>query len=281
MATLTVDLPADHPGFADALYRERRTAIAEVADRHRPGEAIPEVGYTDDEDRVWSVVSRELAQKHRRVACREYLDARDRLVLPTNRVPQLRDVDEQLDALTGFHLRPVPGLVPAQDFYAALADRTFLSTQYIRHHSAPFYTPEPDVVHEVIGHASMLASPMFASLYEKAGAASKRLRDPEAMAFFSRVFWFTLEFGVVQESGTLKVYGAGLLSSYGELDVFARATRRRFEITAMGTLDYDITRYQPVLFEAPSCAQLAVDLGRFFDDYSDLWCGDHLQGETR
>ena len=102
----------------------------------------------------------------------------------------------RLEWLTGFRLEPVPGLVPTRTFYGALAERRFLSTQYMRHHSVPFYTPEPDIVHELVGHANMLASPMFAALYQAAGQASRRARTDAALEFFSRVFWFTLEFGV-------------------------------------------------------------------------------------
>ena len=83
--------------------------------------------------------------------------------LPRERVPQLQEVNERLKELTGFQVRPVPGLVPARDFYGALADRTFLATQYVRHHSVPFYTPEPDVIHELIGHVCMLGSTAFSS----------------------------------------------------------------------------------------------------------------------
>ena len=90
-------------------------------------------------------------------------------------------------------------MVPPRVFYGALAERAFLSTQYIRHHSVPYYTPEPDIVHEIIGHANMLASPLFADLYQAAGGASVRASSDAAHEFFSRVFWFTLEFGVVFE----------------------------------------------------------------------------------
>ena len=114
----------------------------------------------------------------------------------------------------------MPGLVPTRTFYGSLAERRFLSTQYVRHPSVPLYTPEPDIVHEVIGHANMLASPVFADLYELAGQASRRAESPEALEFFSRVFWFSVEFGVVWEGGELRTYGAGILSSFGELDAF-------------------------------------------------------------
>ncbi|MHB8682163.1 MAG: phenylalanine 4-monooxygenase [Acidimicrobiales bacterium] len=268
-------LPADHPGFSDHAYRRRRAAIAVTGAAYRPGDPVPDVHYSAEEDEVWRTVSSELAAKHRRHACAEYLLGARRLVLPTGRVPQLREVDARVHALTGFHIRPVPGLVPTREFYGALAERTFLSTQYVRHHSVPFYTPEPDIVHEIIGHANMLASPVFAELYERAGRASCRTTTPEALEFFSKVFWFTLEFGVVREGGALKAFGAGLLSSYGEIDEFHLAERREWDVVAMGRQDYDITHYQPVLFEAPSIEFVIAELGAFFDGYDEAWFRHH------
>src|SRR6202035_3607540 len=122
----------------------------------------------------------------------------------------------------------------------------------------PFYTPEPDIIHEIIGHANMLASPAFADLYERAGRASLRATDDDALEFFSRVFCFSLEFGVLWEDGQLRAYGAGLLSSYGELQAFRQAEIRPLDIEAMGTLAYDITHYQPVLFAAGSFDEMVA-----------------------
>jgi len=262
-------LPEDHPGFSDLGYRARRAAIADACTSYQPGGDIPDVHYTAEEDEVWRVVSRELAAKHEVFACQAYLDATRRLVLPTERVPQLSEVDDRLRRLTGFRLSPVSGLVPTRQFYGALAERVFHSTQYIRHHSVPFYTPEPDIVHEIIGHANMLASPELADLYELAGKASLRATSEGAQEFFSKVFWFTLEFGVLHESGELRAYGAGLLSSYGEIQEFRRAETRPLDISAMGRLDYDITRYQPVLFAASSFGQVLEELTWFFSAYDD------------
>jgi phenylalanine-4-hydroxylase len=263
------ELPEDHPGVGDPEYRARRAAIAEVGAGYRPGRPIPDVAYTDEEDAVWRVISSELAAKHERLACAEYRRGAHRLVLPKHRVPQLREVDARVHELTGFHIRPVPGLVPARVFYAALAERAFLSTQYIRHHSVPYYTPEPDIVHEIIGHANMLASPVFAELYQAAGRASLRAASDAALEFFSRVFWFTLEFGVVWEDGELRAYGAGLLSSYGEIERFRSADARAWNLAAMGTLAYDITHYQPVLFAASSLPRMVDELGEFFNTFDD------------
>jgi phenylalanine-4-hydroxylase len=268
-ATAPAELPEDHPGFSDPEYRARRGAIADVGAHYRSGDPIPDVTYTPEEDEVWRLVSHELARKHKRYACRAYLEGAAALTLPTDRMPQLREVDERVHALGRFHIEPVPGLVPTRVFYGALARRTFLSTQYIRHHSVPFYTPEPDIVHEIIGHANMLANPVFADLYEEAGKASVRASSDAALDFFSKVFWFTLEFGVVHEDGELKAYGAGLLSSYGEIEEFRRAEVRPWDIARMGTLEYDITRYQPILFAAESFDRMVDDLTAFFSTYDD------------
>src|SRR3954471_12896976 len=96
------ELPADHPGFSDPAYRARRARIAEVGAAYHRGNPIPDVTYTAEEDEVWRVVSAELAPQHQRYACAEYLAGADRLLLPAARVPQLREVDERVHALTGF-----------------------------------------------------------------------------------------------------------------------------------------------------------------------------------
>lgn len=272
IAASGVELPESHPGFQDPNYRARRARIAEVGAAYRRGDPIPDVTYSAEEDEVWRIVSAELAGKHRRYACAEYLVGADRLVLPTQRVPQLREVDERIHGLTGFHINPVTGLVPTRRFYGSLAERTFLSTQYIRHHSVPFYTPEPDIIHEIIGHANTLASPLFADLYEVAGQASLRSDTDVALEVFSRVFWFTLEFGVVYQDEELKAYGAGLLSSYGEIEMFRCAEIRGWDLSAMARQDYDITHYQPVLFAAASFDQMLTDLHAFFSSYNDQAC---------
>jgi phenylalanine-4-hydroxylase len=263
------ELPADHPGVADHAYRARRAVIAEVAARFRRGEPIPDVTYIEEEDEVWRTVSAELARKHERFACAAYLGGAGRLALRSDRVPQLQEVSDRLSSLTGFRIEPVGGLVPTRVFYGALSGWSFLSTQYVRHHSVPFYTPEPDVIHEVVGHCNSLAHPAFADLYRLAGEASRRCRTDAALEFFSRVFWFSLEFGVVWERGELRTYGAGLLSSYAEIELFRDAEIRPLDIKAMGSMAYDITHYQPLLFAASSFAHAVDSLSTFFSTYDD------------
>ncbi|MEV4107218.1 phenylalanine 4-monooxygenase [Nonomuraea sp. NPDC049695] len=267
--SVVVELSASHPGFADPVYRARRNAIAGLAVNYRPGTPIPAAEYTEQEHEVWALVTRELAVKHAKFATAEYLDGVDRLGLSQERIPQLEEVSRLLEPLTGFRYLPAAGLVPLRDFYGVLADGYFHSTQYIRHHSVPFYTPEPDVIHEVIGHANALASSRYAALYRLAGQAARRVQSDEALEFVSKVFWFTLEFGVMREAGELKAYGAGILSSYGEIEEFRGMDIRPLDLSAMGTTHYDITKYQDVLFRAESLQHLEDVVGDFWGTCDD------------
>ena len=267
--TVEVQLGDGHPGVHDGDYRRRRNEIAALALDWGLGDPLPVAAYTDAEQEVWRTVSRELARKHATYACREFLVGAARLRLPTDHVPQLAEVSAGLGGLTGFSYLPAAGLVPLREFYGALADARFYSTQYIRHDSVPFYTPEPDVIHEVLGHANALASDRFARLYRLAGQAARRVVADEALEFVSRVFWFTLEFGAVHEGGELRAYGAGILSSFGEIEEFRSMTIRPLDLAAMGSADYDITQYQPLLFSARSFDEVEDVVGEFFATCDD------------
>lgn len=267
--TLKVQLGKDHPGFADPDYRERRDALATLAARWQPGEPCPTADYTETEHLVWRQVSEALLPEHRAYACREFLDGKEALGLPVDHIPQLEEVSALLAPLTGFRYLPAAGLVPLREFYGSLADRTFWATQYVRHHSVPLYTPEPDVIHEVIGHGNTLANPQFTALYELAGQASRRVESEEALEFVSKVFWFTLEFGVLWEAGELKAYGAGILSSPGETEEFRSMEIRPLDLVAMGTTDYDITAYQPLLYAAESFTHVEDVVGSFWETCTD------------
>jgi phenylalanine-4-hydroxylase len=263
------DLSEDHPGFTDTAYRERRAEIGRIAEEHRRGDPITPVPYSDEEHEVWRLVKPKLDEAHRAHTTMEIVSAGEAFEIAEDHVPQLDEVTKALAPLTGFGFEPVPGLVSPEVFYGSLGDDIFNSTQYIRHPSKPFYTPEPDVIHEVLGHGTMLASPLFADLYRMVGDTAKRLETKEAMQFLSRVFWFTMEFGVVREHGNLRAYGAGLLSSVGELEAFRDAEIREFDLVEMGTRAYDITRYQDVLFAPDSPSELVDTLRTFLSDFDD------------
>jgi phenylalanine-4-hydroxylase len=258
-----VVLDPDHPGFRDAHYRARRNQIAALSLSYVPGGPIPDVEYTDEEHEVWRTVWQALVPAHQAYACAEYLNCANRLEFLPDRIPQLSEVSQRVELLSGFHLEPVAGLVEPRTFLDSLASGTFLCTQYIRHHSTPFYTPEPDVIHELAGHAVTLASPRLAELNREFGRAVKRTRSSEAFDRISRLYWFTIEFGVLLEEGGLKAYGTGLLSSAGELAAMSNAELRPLDPEAASQQTYDPTRYQQVLFYAQSFDAMYQMLSRF------------------
>jgi phenylalanine-4-hydroxylase len=267
--TVNVELAADHPGASDPAYRERRNVIAAQALAWEPGTPSPRIDYTEAEHEVWRIVCRELVPKHAKYACREFREAAAKLALPADRIPQLDEVTAGLEPLTGYRYHPAAGLVPLREFYGSLGDRIFHSTQYIRHGAMPLYTPEPDLIHEVVGHGNLLASPRFAEIKRQAGLAAQRAETDEALQFLADVFWFTMEFGVLREDGEVRAYGAGILSSYGEIEEFRGADLRPLDILAMATQEYDITHYQPVLFCADGMSELESVVGGFFADFDD------------
>ena len=264
-----VVLADDHPGVTDPDYRARRNQLAALALDWRAGDSVPEPAYRDEEHEVWRVVSAALGPRHVDLATASFVESAAALALPADHVPQLREVTERLGPLSGVRYLPVAGLAPLRDFYSSFAHGIFWSTQYLRHPSAPLYTPEPDLVHEVIGHANQLADPAVAELYRKVGQAAARTQDRAALEFLSKVFWFSVEFGVVMERGRFRAFGAGLLSSVGELDAFGSAEVRPADLVEMGTVDYDISRFQPVLYGFGSMGELLSMVGEFADGFGD------------
>lgn len=261
-----VQLDPDHPGFRDAVYRSRRNAIARLALDHRNGSVPPQVEYSNEEHAVWRTVWEHLRPLHERLGAREWRRGAEGLRLTDRWIPQLAEVNEQLRPRAGIEMLPVAGLISARGFLSALGRNVFLSTQYMRHHSMPLYTPEPDVVHELVGHATSFFHPDFAELSLLFGEAA-RVADPPTIEKLERVYWYTLEFGVTLENGGVKAYGAGLLSSFGELGEFAsRATLQPFDIETIARTPYDPTSYQKVLFVAPSFPEMVRELRRWLRD---------------
>ncbi|MGW2326979.1 phenylalanine 4-monooxygenase [Streptomyces sp. NPDC001700] len=259
---VSVIFSADHPGYRDEEYQKHRARIADAALGYRLGEPVPEISYTPADDETWRVVSAELQRKHRQHACRQFLIGRNLLPFPSDRLPQLGEVSAAVRRLTGFTFSPAAGLVEQEDFYGSLADRRFQATQYIRHSSFPRFSPEPDMIHEVVGHGTHLANQRLADLYQLFGETVRRLETREAISLISRVFWFTFEYGLVLEDGVTKVCGASLLSSCGELEKYHQADIRPLDVVAMASQKYLIQQFQPVLFRADS-----------FSHFEDFLCG--------
>jgi phenylalanine-4-hydroxylase len=249
-------------------YWRRRAMIAELA-AGLSSQAV-NIEYSQVENAVWAEVVAALDPLWEQHAASDVLESRDRLALPTERVPQLAEVNASLRTLTGFEFRAVPGLVPSVEFFGGLGRGLFSSTQYVRWEGSPLYTPEPDVIHEVFGHGNALACPELAVLHRLAGRALERVVDERSRQALANVFWFTAEFGVVRENDEVRACGAGLLSSVGELASFSdHADIHPINIREMATLGYDIDVYQPVLFAADSVAHVLDEAGGFFEAATD------------
>eukprot|EP00616_Rhizochromulina_sp_CCMP1243_P013079 CAMPEP_0118973784 /NCGR_PEP_ID=MMETSP1173-20130426/10905_1 /TAXON_ID=1034831 /ORGANISM="Rhizochromulina marina cf, Strain CCMP1243" /LENGTH=405 /DNA_ID=CAMNT_0006923477 /DNA_START=218 /DNA_END=1435 /DNA_ORIENTATION=- len=261
-----IDLESDHPGFSDPVYRERRSMLAENALKHRYGNPLPHIEYSKEEVEAWGVVYDRLQELLGKFACSEYLKIMPMLQqhcgYSRDNIPQQEDISRFLSRTTGFQLRPVAGLLSSRDFLNGLAFRTFFCTQYIRHHSVPLYTPEPDIVHELMGHVPMFADPDFAEFSQEIGLASLGASDEEVQKL-ATCYWHSVEFGLCRQQGELKAYGAGLLSSFGELEYACAPYRpagdeevypeyREWLPEHAARQEFPITTYQPVYFVAES-----------------------------
>ncbi len=227
------------------------------------------IEYTLEENQTWQTITGALSPMWQEHAAERVLEASATLSLPTDHIPQLTDVTEVLKQHTGFIFRAVGGLAPRQAFFSGLAEQQFLSTQFIRGASSPFYTEQPDVVHELLGHATLLADRDFAELHRQAGAALTRVETEAAKQFIANVWWFSGEFGVTRNGGRVKAVGAGILSSLNELEHASVAELAPLDPVAMGVQAYRIDHLQPKLFAAESCEHLINEVGSFFDAVSD------------
>jgi len=262
------ELHLDHPGANDPEYRKRRDYIASLSKQFRETGVITDVDYTEEEQDIWRHVAGRLEELHEKYASPFYLHAKKELGITNDRIPQLSAMSKRLTETTGFRLAPIEGLVDTRAFLSWLSYRVMLSTQYIRHTSRPEYTPEPDIVHEIIGHQPMFTNPAFADYSQFVGHGARRANDQQ-LEELGRLYWFTVEFGLVDHEGETKAYGAGLLSSYGELEhAFSDDVERRpFDLEHVINHDYTYSHMQPVLYVIPSYAELKEATRKYIESF--------------
>jgi phenylalanine-4-hydroxylase len=219
--------------------------------------------YTEENHAVWETLYQRRMRELRSNGSRIFLEGAEIIGLRPDRVPDLDEVNARLDRSTGWNAVPVRGFIPADQFFQCLAQRRFPTTITVRPREQMDYLPEPDIFHDVFGHVPLHADPVFADFLQRFGAVAARACTEEETERMARLFWFTVEFGLIREEGRTKVYGSGLISSAGDAAnaLSERCERRPFSLDAVTSQPFEIDRFQDVLFVVESFEQLfhAVD----------------------
>lgn len=215
--------------------------------------------YSADDHEVWQVCFDRRMKQLATHASDVFLEGMRAINLKRDRVPPLADVNARLMTMTKWQSRGVPGYLPAKVFFAFLAKRQFPTTVSVRPKTSMDYLPEPDIIHDVFGHVPLHADPIFADFLQTYGQAALHTNDAAHTERLARLFWFTVEFGLIREGGRLKLYGSGLISSEGEGHHALESKdveRREFDLERVCNTAFEIDHYQPILYVLESFEQL-------------------------
>ena len=219
--------------------------------------------YENSENEVWAELYRRRMKSLPEQACEAYLEGLDKLQMPGHRIPRQEELSSRLHDLTGWSMQAVDGFVPARIFFDSFAGRTFPATVEVRPWEQLEYLQEPDVFHDVFGHLPMHTDPVFADFAQEYGQLASSIDDEDHFDALGRLYWYTVEFGLIRENGEFKLYGAGLMSSLGEAaQVFEGGPEiRPFDLDEVISTPFRIDIYQPLLFVIDDFDQLldAVD----------------------
>lgn len=214
--------------------------------------------YTEDNHEAWGKLFDKRMQELERTGSELFLNGAEAIGLNRDHVPDLREVNSRLAMMTGWEAVPVGGFIPAADFFACLAERRFPTTITIRPLDRLDYIPEPDIFHDVFGHVPLHADLVFANFLQRFGQVATRARTEEQTSWMARLFWFTVEFGLIREGQRTKVYGSGLISSAADAAnaLSEKCTRRPFDLEDVIHQPFEIDHLQDTLFVTSSFGQL-------------------------
>ena len=215
--------------------------------------------FTAEEHRVWDTLFERQAKLLPGRASNAYLRGLDVLKLSKPGIPDFEELSERLMKLTGWQVVAVPGLVPDEVFFDHMANRRFVAGNFIRRADQLDYLQEPDVFHDVFGHVPMLADPVFADYLAAYGRGGQRAQGLDALKYLGRLYWYTVEFGLIAEPEGMRIYGAGIVSSFAE-SRFAlddpSPNRIKFDLERVMRTEYRIDDFQQNYFVIPSLEEL-------------------------
>ena len=223
----------------------------------REPDATGHIHYSDAEHAVWqTLIERQLKLLDGR-ACQEYLDGIEQLALPHDRIPQLHEVNRILEATTGGQVARVPALIPFQTFFELLASKRFPVATFIRTPEELDYLQEPDIFHEIFGHCPLLTNPWFAEFTHTYGQLGLKASKEERV-YLARLYWMTIEFGLVETPTGRRIYGGGILSSPKETlySLSDEPEHQAFDVVEAMRTPYRIDILQPVYFVLPELKRL-------------------------
>lgn len=218
------------------------------------------VRYGDEENTIWAELYARQERAIQGKACEEFLYGLEQIGMPKDRVPQLPEISKVLKRETGWEVAYVPALIPFGEFFRLLANKQFPAATFVRRREELDYLQEPDIFHELFGHTPLLTNPHFADFthrYGQLGLAASR----EDRVYLARLYWFTVEFGLLQKPGQdMRIYGGGILSSIGETEYAYRsnvALRRKFDLVEVLRTPYRIDIMQPLYYVIEELADLS------------------------
>ena len=214
--------------------------------------------YDDEAHDVWRLLYERRMATLLETGSDVFLTGIERIGLDSRRVPDLADVNARLARRTGWAAVGVRGFIPADQFFRCLSQRRFPTTLSVRPRAQLDYLPEPDIFHDVFGHVPLHSDPVFADFLQRFGALAANARSEQETTHMARLFWFTVEFGLIRENGATKIYGSGLISSHGDAAnaLGPKCDRRPFDLAAVLDQPFEIDHFQDVLFVVDSFAQL-------------------------
>jgi len=221
------------------------------------GDQIPYPDYTNDEHDIWKTLFARQQELLVGRGCQEYMDGLKIMAFPDDRIPSLADSSRSLEKAVAWRVSRTPGLLHEEEFFSQLANRIFPSTDYIRSREELDYTPAPDMFHDVFGHMPMITNPVFANFYQKMGQAAMAARGDDRRRL-ERIYWFTVEFGLIGTADGMRIYGNGIISSYAEVQhsLTDQVKKQPFVPEVIAEQEYDVWHMQPLLYVIESFEQL-------------------------